>query len=310
MECLCPLNNLRVIPHPDRFLEPCTKHRLATPACCVECVEAHGQFVGGPHKLERELSRFQSQEYQERLLRSLANAEAVLVHNPLIAAVLEPYGAHVRVVPIGVDSRTFGEVPSLESKQETTDGTTRILFAGRTNDPVKGFQVLRAAGRQLWQERRDFCILATGVPSGPDQPFIRWQGWQSHGNMVALLASADLLAAPAVASEPFGLSVVEAMAAARPVVASRVGGQQFTVVDGLTGLLCDPDNPSSLAEKLSMLLDSPELRIRLGNAARQRFVSEYAWDVVVERHYRPLFELKLQACSGRENRGDLFRVTT
>ena len=137
--------------------------------------------------------------------------------------------------------------------------------------------------------------MATGGHEEPNLPFIEWKGWWSHAEMPTLLAAADMVAAPAIASEPFGLTVVEAMAAARPVVASRVGGQQFTVVDGLTGLLCQPDDPVDLAEKLSTLLDSAELRLAMGNAARRRFLAEYAWDVVIDRYYRPLLGMRTQS---------------
>ena len=140
-ECLCPLNNLRVIPHPNRYLQSCSKHRLATPESCLRCVQERGQYTAGRHKWEREFSRFDSREYHNLLLRSLARAEAVLVHNPLIAAVLEPYASKVCVVPIGVDRRTFGEVP--KALGERNNGIKRILFGGRTTDPIKGFDVLR-----------------------------------------------------------------------------------------------------------------------------------------------------------------------
>ena len=171
----------------------------------------------------------------------------------------------------------------------------RILFGGRAHDLVKGFQVLRAAGKMLWRTRQDFRIAATGDGCRVEEPFILWTRWQPHAAMPALLADSDIVAAPAVASEPFGLTVVEAMAAARPVVASRVGGQQFTVVDGVTGLLCEPDDPDDLAEKLSTLLDSAELRIEMGHAARRRFLAEYAWDVVIDRYYRPLLGMRTQS---------------
>jgi glycosyltransferase involved in cell wall biosynthesis len=289
MECLCPLNNLRVIPHPNRYIEPCTKHRLATPEWCLKCVQEYSQFAGQRHVWEREFSQFQTREYHELLEWALANAAAVLVLNPLIAAALEPYAATVRVVPNGVDARTFGQVPALSA--DGSDGIKWIVFGGRTHDPVKGFQILRAAGERLWRDRQDFRIIATEDENGSDSPFIKSRGWQSHADMPALLAIADILAAPAVASEPFGLTVVEAMAAARPVVASRVGGQQFTVVDGLTGLLCQPDDPSDLAVKLIELLDSAKLRMAMGNAGRRRFLSEYAWDVVIDRYYAPLLKL-------------------
>lgn len=293
LECLCPLNNLRVIPHPNRQLEACTKHRLATPDACRTCVQQHSQFVGRTHQWEREFSRFDTAEYHALLLRSLTSAAAVLVHNPLIATMLEPYAATVRVVPIGARSDTFGEIPLLEPNDRRP--VKRILFGGRTRDLVKGFQVLRAAADTLWQTRQDFRIVATGECHGPDAPFIEWLGWQAHEGMPALLAEAQIVAAPAVASEPFGLTIIEAMAAARPVVASRVGGQQFTVVDGLTGLLCEPDNPHDLAAKLAQLLDSAELQAALGVAGRRRFQAEYAWDVVINRHYRPLLDATMPA---------------
>jgi spore coat protein SA len=102
------------------------------------------------------------------------------------------------------------------------------------------------------------------------------------------MATVDLLVAPAVGNEPFGLSVVEAMASGRPVVASRVGGQQFTVVDGLTGLLSRFNDSNDLADKLKTLLDSADLQLSMGRAGRQRFLAEYAWNVVIDRYYRPL----------------------
>jgi glycosyltransferase involved in cell wall biosynthesis len=245
------------------------------------------------HALERDFAHFDTSEYHDVILRALANAEAVLVHNPLIAAALEPY-AKVRVVPIGVDANTFGAIRPLETVGNANKGVKQILFAGRTRDLVKGFQILSAACEILWRTRQDFRVVATGEPEEPNRPFIEWKGWRSHAEMSTLVAETDLVAAPAVASEPFGLTIVEAMAAGRPVVASRVGGQQFTVVDGLTGLLCQPDDPADLADKLSTLLDSAELRIEMGNAGRRRFLSEYSWDVVIDRYYRPLLSLRTQ----------------
>jgi glycosyltransferase involved in cell wall biosynthesis len=106
--------------------------------------------------------------------------------------------------------------------------------------------------------------------------------------MPELLAKTDILVAPSLVNEPFGLSVVEAMAAGRPVVASQTGGHTFTVVDGVTGLLFRPAHEGDLEAKLSRLLDSVELRVELGSAGRRRFLSEYTWARLVDRYYRPL----------------------
>jgi hypothetical protein len=93
---------------------------------------------------------------------------------------------------------------------------------------------------------------------------------------------------PTVAQEALGRTAVEAMAVGRPVVASRLGGLPATVVDGETGLLCEPGDPDDLARKIETLLDDAALRERLGLAGRCRFEEHYAWPVIIERHYKPL----------------------
>lgn len=80
--------------------------------------------------------------------------------------------------------------------------------------------------------------------------------------------------------EPFGITAVEAMACAVPVVAAAVGGLATTVVDGRTGYLVAPDAPDAaavLAARLACLAATPALRATLGEAARQRAQRCYTW---------------------------------
>jgi glycosyltransferase involved in cell wall biosynthesis len=105
----------------------------------------------------------------------------------------------------------------------------------------------------------------------------------------------DITVVPTIAQEGLSRTSVEAMAAGRPVVASRIGGLPFTVVDGVTGLLCEPGDPGDLARKLEALLDDSDLRRRMGLAGRRRFEEEFTWDVVTEKYYRPL----LSSCTRR-----------
>ena len=78
------------------------------------------------------------------------------------------------------------------------------------------------------------------------------------------------------------------MASGIPVVASRIGGLPFTVLDGVTGLLADPGDPVDLARQIAKLLDDPPLRLQMGIAGRRRFEQEFTWESVIERYYRPL----------------------
>jgi glycosyltransferase involved in cell wall biosynthesis len=111
---------------------------------------------------------------------------------------------------------------------------------------------------------------------------------------------ADALAAMDVAvlssdHEGSPLSVMEYMEAARPVVATNVGGIPDLVVDGVTGILVPPRDPAALAAAISGLLDDPDLRRRFGEAGRARRRSEFDISNTVRRVedlYEELYALK------------------
>jgi len=103
------------------------------------------------------------------------------------------------------------------------------------------------------------------------------RGRVGREGMPALLRSADaVVCVPWY--EPFGIVPLEAMACGVPVVASAVGGQIDSVVDGVTGVHVPPRDPAALARALRVLLDHPERRAELGAAgarrARERFAHE------------------------------------
>jgi glycosyltransferase involved in cell wall biosynthesis len=91
-----------------------------------------------------------------------------------------------------------------------------------------------------------------------------------------LLPAFDVVAVPSVCREGLGLAALEAMDAARPVVATRVGGLPEVVEEGRTGLLVDPASPAALAAGLRDVLERPDLGRSLGEAGRRR----------VEAHFR------------------------
>lgn len=98
----------------------------------------------------------------------------------------------------------------------------------------------------------------------------------------ALLAEADVVALPSW-TEGLPVAALEAMAQARPVVATPVGGTPEVVVDGETGLLVPPRDHEALAAAIMRLLDDPELRRRFGEAGRRRVEERFSLDVMTQR---------------------------
>jgi glycosyltransferase involved in cell wall biosynthesis len=97
---------------------------------------------------------------------------------------------------------------------------------------------------------------------------------------------------PSIGPETFGMVLIEAMAAGRPVVASRIGGIAGIVRDGETGILVPPGDPVALRDALQQLLGDSEQRRRMGAAAQQRVAAFRASAVVpqIEHIYRQLVE--------------------
>ena len=86
----------------------------------------------------------------------------------------------------------------------------------------------------------------------------------------------DILAMTSIQPEPFGGVVSEAMSLGLPVIATNIGGSQDQVVDGVTGLLIVPGDPTALADSIEKLMDDPELRRRMGTAAVERLRKKFS----------------------------------
>ncbi|MDQ3457472.1 MAG: glycosyltransferase [Actinomycetota bacterium] len=111
---------------------------------------------------------------------------------------------------------------------------------------------------------------------------VRFLGAVARTAMPALFRSADVVVAVPW-YEPFGIVPLEAMACARPVVASAVGGMLDSVVPGITGELVPPQDPAALARTLRPLLADPALRRAQGSAGRQWVSREYRWESIGAR---------------------------
>src|SRR6476659_6167878 len=193
------------------------------------------------------------------------------------------FGGEYRVIPNGVDI----DAPPLRPKPRAEK--LRVLFVGRSEER-KGLPVLMQAFEGL-NEHVPARLTLIGV--SPDdvkryvadpaaESSIDTLGRVSGQELWRHLHEADVLCAPSLAGESFGMVLTEAFAAGTPVIASEIAGYSDVVTDGTDGILVPPADPQRLAEELQRLYLEPARREAMGRAA-QRTAARYAWPRVAER---------------------------
>ena len=193
------------------------------------------------------------------------------------------FGGRYEIVPNGVDVAGAPDGPKPDSDE------LRVLFIGRAEER-KGLPILLSA----------FGALAELVPCrltviGAEESDVRRyladpetmrvidvNGRVSHRDLWRHLHEADLLCAPSLSGESFGMVLTEAFAAGTPVVASAIAGYSDVVSDGVDGVLVPPADPQRLAEELQRAYHEPERLRTMGEAAR-RSARRYAWPRVADR---------------------------
>ena len=156
-----------------------------------------------------------------------------------------------------------------------------MLFRSRPGDKLASYLVLGAALSHLLDLPWTLQVVGDGsaraavvAALAPLGERVRWTGMTPADNIARHLAAADLYVWPAI-NEAFGMAMLEAQASGLPVVAGHSGGVAAVVTHQITGLLVPPADPAAFAAAVRRLLVDPELRQRLGAAARQRVVAEH-----------------------------------
>lgn len=120
------------------------------------------------------------------------------------------------------------------------------------------------------------------------QAHVRLHGSISDDELVKLYQACDVVVLPALAEtddvEGFGIVLLEAAAAGKPAIATRVGGIPDAVEDEKTGVLVNAGDYEGLAQAVLHLLNESLARSKMGGAARQRAKKEFGWEKIVDRY--------------------------
>ena len=246
--------------------------------------------------------------------RIVAGADRLVAANSIergqLVAEYEADPAKIAVIPCGVDTGLFAPGDAVAARAALgLGGGPLLLYVGRIA-PIKGLQTLldavgclRGAGHPARlvvvggdaDDRRDrheteIRRRVAGLGLGHAVTFA---GAQPQDRLRDYYVAADATVLPSY-YESFGMVALEAMACGSAVIASRVGGLQTTVRDGVTGLLVSEGDPCALAETVARVLDDGALRWRLGREG-VRWASSHRWPCVAEAVCREYAALAGQA---------------
>ncbi len=204
------------------------------------------------------------------------------------------------IIPNGIDVPHFSA--EVDAFPDYVDGKSNILFVGRM-EKRKGFKYLLGAYGRLKKRYPDCRLLVVGPDSKASRQYreladsigitdIVFTGFASYNDLRRYYRTADVFCSPATGKESFGLVLLEAMAAGKPVVASRIAGYEDVVSHGVDGLLVDAEDERALVDALHQLLLDASLRDSLGARGKTK-AAEYSWERVSQEvldYYQQLLD--------------------
>ncbi|HVU59626.1 MAG TPA: glycosyltransferase [Candidatus Saccharimonadales bacterium] len=212
----------------------------------------------------------------------------------------------ITCIPIGVDTRLFqpGDQQRARSRLHLATDRPILLYVGRI-EWRKGLEVLLHALAQLppavataklyivgggqnsekkGLDKGEIDRLTTIAKELGIHRRVRFLGAKKQEEIAPYYVAADACVVPSL-YEPFGIVPLEAMACGTPVIASRTGGLQYTVIDSKTGYLVSPGDASGMADRIATVLQKG--KAAYSDAARQRVIDNFVWPKIAEAtlHY-------------------------
>lgn len=253
---------------------------------------------------------------QKAIAKRLAQVDLVISCSDYVTNKIKErfpqYASICKTVNNGVDANYF--VPSLEKPSRHSHASPQLLFVGRIS-PEKGIHDLIEAFIQVSVKYPQAILRIIGahivvakellfdLQPEPEVQALRYFYNINYLEYVKSLVpahlaervifidelpqtqllpyyqQADVVINPSL-SEAFGMSLVEAMATATPVVATKIGGMTEIVDDGVTGVLTEPGQPQALAEAILKIIADPVRASAMGKAGRIKVQQRYSWEQI------------------------------
>ena len=228
----------------------------------------------------------------EKILGKITDAILVMNHydrNLAINHLIKNPDKVFCIPGMGVDLKRFNVEPAENERQQirkelSIPDNTKIVLCITYLIPQKGVFTFLEAARSIQAQRNNVYFVLVG--SGPSmnklkniikinhqEDNFKLLGWRD--DIPLLTKSADMFVLPTYYFEGLPVSILEAMACGRPVIATRHRGCEDVVVDGQTGFLVPIKEAAPLVDKILYLLDNEQVQTQMGRAARQ----------LVERHF-------------------------
>ena len=250
-------------------------------------------------------------------LRWLRHCDRVVANSLYTASLAERIKARkgtVHVIPPGIYWDSFAlPVEREEKKAMGLDGRKVLLFVGRLARRKGVGEFLQRSFARIVREVPEAYFLIVGEnPShslahhediaSEIRRVVRGMALESHVRMLGRLTDlelakvyqiSDLMVLPALSTkgdvEGFGIVILEAAAAGRPTVATRVGGIPDAIEDGRSGILVDTEEYDHMSQAIVKLLRDDQARLAMGEYAQKRVRERFGWDSIIRR-YEELFK--------------------
>jgi glycosyltransferase involved in cell wall biosynthesis len=214
---------------------------------------------------------------------------------------------NIIVIPNGVEVSKFSQDeypdPELISPEHVKDS---VLFTVGRLSFRKGFHLIIEAMPSILKETPDTQLYIAG--SGYMMTFleglasglgltdkIHFLGYVPEEALYWLYRNSDVFIFPSITAESFGITLIEAMSARRPVIASKIGGVPEIIEDGKNGLLFNPWDSKALAEKTNRVLGDNDYSETLGRNAYESVKKRFSWTIIskqIEQVYLDLINEK------------------